>query len=274
MTSVDDSDIPSQPGAGVAGEAPNTAAAKDELPPLTTAILTTEEDKTEALKLIADSIAQQRQLAATAILFNPAIVAAYIVLCAVVYKFAYKTPADAGTFVTTWAGVTMGVLVLVRGQTSGYITLAEAFGWNFVRNPDSEDQDIIIGSRYGEEIIGATTLRLERPGGSSSSNRKKTSYKGGKGIIRAWTVRLKYRRAGVGTELLEETVRVAREKCGKDAEIGFAAEHANSTMFLPEYFNTVFRRTEAMAQKCLQKVLDGTETTTKSSAKSSPKRRK
>ncbi|RFU32100.1 hypothetical protein B7463_g4240, partial [Scytalidium lignicola] len=276
MTSISDSDLPPQSDSTTAGPASDsTATSKVEPPPLTTKVLTTEPDKIAALKLVADSVAQQRQTAARAIIFHPAVVAAYAAICAILYKFVFKTNADVGAFVTTWAGLTMGVLVLIRGRTAGYIHLAEDFGWNFARNPDTEEEDIFIGSRYGEQLIGAALLRLERAGGSSAtpSSRRK-SYKGGKGIIRAWTVRMRYRRAGVGTELLEEAVRVAREKCGKDAEIGFAAEHANSTMVLPEFFNSIFRRREALAQKCLQKVVEGSDVTTKSSSRSSPKRRK
>ncbi|KAH8808832.1 acetyltransferase [Xylogone sp. PMI_703] len=275
MTSISDFD---EPQSNIAATDPASSPAdtsKVEPPPLTTGVLTTEADKVAALKLVADSVAQQRQTAASAIIFHPAVLATYVALCAILYKFVWKTNADVGAFVTTWSGLTMGVLVLIRGQTSGYIHLAEAFGWNFARNPDTEEEDIIIGSRYGEQLIGAAILRLERAGGSSApSTRRKSSYKGGKGVIRAWTVRIRYRRAGVGTELLEEAVRVTREKCGKDAEIGFAAEHANSTMFLPEFFNGVFRRREAMAQKCLQKVIEGGEVSSKSSSRSSPRRRK
>lgn len=50
-------------------------------------------------------------------------------------------------------------------------------------------------------------------------------------------------------------VRLTRERCGREAEVGFAAEHANSKMFLPEPFNTPFRRSERKAAKSLEKVL-------------------
>jgi GNAT superfamily N-acetyltransferase len=147
----------------------------------------------------------------------------------------------------------MACLIAVRGITSGYINLAEELNWNYAKNKDGEE-DTIIGSRYGEELIGACILRLERNGSG-----KKARKLGGKGIVRAWTVRIKYRGRGVGTELLEEAVRVTREKLGGSAEIGFAAEHANSKMVLPELFNGGFRKREAKAAKLLDGVVGSFE---------------
>lgn len=138
---------------------------------------------------------------------------------------------------------------------------AEEMTWDWTRNDDGDD-DIIIGSRFGEEIIGATVLRLERNGnGSANGKKKKASGKntGGKGVVRAWTVRVKYRGKEVGTELLEETVAVTREKLGNSAEIGFAAEHANSKMVLPNFFNGSFKKREARAARALEKVVESME---------------
>ena len=47
-----------------------------------------------------------------------------------------------------------------------------------------------------------------------------------------------------------------KERCGKDAEIGFAQEHANSVMLLPSIFNSVFRRDEIRAAKALDYALE------------------
>lgn len=55
--------------------------------------------------------------------------------------------------------------------------------------------------------------------------------------------------------MLHEAVRITREKCGRDAEVGFAAEHANSSMVLPEMFNRTFRQDERKAAGALEKVL-------------------
>lgn len=89
---------------------------------------------------------------------------------------------------TTTAGITMAGLVAIRSYTAGYIHMAEAFNWSFVTHEGEED--IIIGSRFGEEIIGAVILRLER---SSGGGKKRKGYKnGGEALIRAWAVRIKY----------------------------------------------------------------------------------
>jgi len=149
----------------------------------------------------------------------------------------------------------MACLVGVRSITAGYISLAEDMNWKFVQNEDGVE-DIIIGSRYGEDIIGALVVRLERSC-HSPSRRKAKSKSGGQGVVRAWTTKLRYRGTGIGTDLLQEAVRVTREKLGNSAGIGFAAEHANSKMVLPEMFNRGFRKREMKAAKALEAVVEG-----------------
>lgn len=160
-------------------------------------------------------------------------------------------------------------LITIRSFTSGYLRAAEKINWDWLQPSDSSggEEDIIIGTRFGREIIGATVLRIERPGrpGSADSTNgagakrhrargSLSSFKGpgGKGVIRAWTVRLRYRRRGVGGDMLREAVKITRERCGKDAEVGFAKEHANSVMVLPETFNKGFRKGEMRAARALE----------------------
>lgn len=236
---------------------PQTTNPLDGVPPLTTTTLTTSEDKISALKLVADSIAQQRQFAARAVIFHPLTLSAYILLLGIISQLLYKDRGDIGIVLTTAAGVTMACLVGIRGLTSGYLSLAESFNWDFARNEDGEE-DVILGSRYGDELIGALILRLEPHGPAATGKRKSSKSKsGGNGVVRAWTVRNKYRGKGVGTELLEEAVRVSRERLGRDAGVGFAAEHANSKMVVPEIFNGRFRRRERMAGRLLESVVAG-----------------
>ncbi|KAF4635934.1 hypothetical protein G7Y89_g2151 [Cudoniella acicularis] len=233
----------------------------DEIPALTTKQLTTDKDKIAALKLIADSIAQQRQIGSTAVIFHPLTIAVYIAILAITSRIVYKAPNDLGILATTCGGITMACLIAIRGLSSGYLAQAEEMKWSFIENEDGEE-DVVIGSRYGEEIIGACVLRLERNPPSPGSKKKgsKSSGKtGGKGIVRAWTVRIRYRGKGVGTELLEEAVKIAKEKLGGSPEIGFAKEHANSKMLLPEVFNSVFRKREVKAAKLLESVVEYTD---------------
>lgn len=166
----------------------------------------------------------------------------------------------------------MACLVAVRGATGGYLVLAEGIGWGFVRSEDgsgSGEEDLMIGSWFGDELIGALVLRLERNGGNGGggANGKRKGKGGGKsggnGVVRAWTVRNKYRGKGVGTELLEEAVRITREKLGNSSGVGFAAEHANSKMILPGIFNSGFKKREGMAGRMLAGVVENANGTKK-----------
>lgn len=219
----------------------------DLIPPLKTQILTSASDKISALKLVADSIAQQRQVAATAVIFHPFIIAVYIVILAITSQLIYKTRSDIPVIVTTCAGVTMTLLVAVRACVGGYIVQAEEFASSFIE--EGERDIILIGSRYGEVLIGALILEIERQEG------RKGKLNGGKGVVRAWTTKRMYRGAGVGTELLEEAVRTTREKLGDSSEIGFATKHANSKMVLPDMFNSRFRERECRAARALKIVI-------------------
>jgi len=119
------------------------------VPELITKPLTTEEDKSFALKLVADSIAQQRNIAARAIIFHPVIVALYIGLMTIISQYLYKDKGNIGVVITTGAGVTMACLVAIRSATAGYLVVAEEMTWKWSQNEDGE-ADIIIGSRFGK----------------------------------------------------------------------------------------------------------------------------
>ncbi|ESZ90932.1 hypothetical protein SBOR_8678 [Sclerotinia borealis F-4128] len=229
----------------------------DGVPSLTTTVLDAEDDKIKALKLVADSIAQQRQIAAQAVIFHPLTLTLYALVIGIVTKWQYRDTSDLGLLGTTLAGVTMACLVAVRAATAGYLHTAEEFNWNFAKNDEGEE-DIIIGSRYGEELIGALILRIERaPHLNGLPKKGKSGRKGGKGVVRAWTTRVRYRGTGVGTEMLEEALRETRGKLGNSAEVGFAKEHANAKMILPEMFNGEFRRRERRAAGALEAVVEG-----------------
>ena len=88
--------------------------------------------------------------------------------------------------------------------------------------------------RWGEEVIGALVLGWadEVGGGRRGKGRGK---KCGRGVVRAWTVRLKYRGKGVGEGLLEEAVRVCMERGAEGVE--FADDHASELApFFPIFF--------------------------------------
>ncbi|KAK3324132.1 acetyltransferase [Cercophora scortea] len=230
--------------------------ALDDIPPLSLDILTTHDDKVSALNLVADSVAQQRQRASLSLIFNPLLLSALCVLLACVYQFAWvRRDRDLGMVLTLGSGVIMSYLLGIRYVTSGYIQAAEGLKWDWLVADDGEE-DVVIGTRFGTELIGALVLRLEpNPSLVGKKKNRTLSLKGGKGVIRAWTTKLRYRGKGVGGDMLREAVRVTREKCGRDAQVGFAKEHANSATVLPEMFNKVFRRDERRAAQALETVL-------------------
>jgi hypothetical protein len=219
-------------------------------------VLTTKNDKVSALKLIADSIAQQRQQASFNLVFHPLCLTVLAALLAAAYQIAWIGRShDLGTLLTLASGAVMTYLLAIRYAAGPYIGFAEELGWPFLLSEDG-DEDLVVGSKFGDGIIGALVLRLE-PTSHAVSKKKARSLnlKGGKGVIRAWTTRLKYRGQGVGGDLLREAVRITKERCGRDAEVGFAKEHANSRMVLPEMFNGPFRKREMKAARALETVL-------------------
>jgi GNAT superfamily N-acetyltransferase len=241
----------------------------DDLPPLSTHILEAQTDKENAMRLIADSIAQQRQTAAYHLILHPFLLPPLAAALLGAYRYAWAYQQDLGTLLLTSCGVVMAYLLAIRYVTAGYIQAAEDLRWSWLSpsasaTPAPSEQDMIIGLKFGQQLIGALVLRLEpssstahASGGGNGRRRSRTSLlRGGRGVIRSWTVKLKYRGQGVGRDLLHEAVCITRERCGRDAEIGFAAEHANSKMVLPELFNAPFRRGERRAAKSLEKVLE------------------
>lgn len=228
----------------------------DDLPPLSVGTLDDKVDKVDALNLVTDSIAQQRQSSSYHLIFHPYLLAILSVGLAIAYQYSWRIKRDLGTAFMLHSGVIMIYLLTIRYITGSYITVAENMKWSWMVSEDGEE-DTVIGVRFGKELIGALILRLEPNSNLSSKKRNRNSIlRGGKGIIRAWTVKLKYRNKGVGADMLQEAVKITKEKCGKDAEIGFAKEHANSTTVLPEAFNGPFRKDEQRAAKTLEKVLN------------------
>jgi GNAT superfamily N-acetyltransferase len=101
---------------------------------------------------------------------------------------------------TTGAAIAMVLLIVVRQLSGGYLALAESINWEWLG--DSE----ILVAEWGEEpnkqVIGAVVFKEE----SFGTGKKK----GKKGVVRAWTVRLRERGRGVGRGLLEELCKVGR----------------------------------------------------------------
>ncbi|KAF3072328.1 hypothetical protein CFAM422_005200 [Trichoderma lentiforme] len=236
----------------------------DDVPPLSLEPLLTYDDKVAGLNLIADSIAQMKQRAAHSMVFHPLCMSVLFMAWVGIYRWSYvPSTEDPSMALLLSCGVTMTYLTAIRYFTDGYVNLAENLRWSWLEGSGSIEGDLLIGARYGGALIGVLVLRLEprfsslTPGGSKRRNRSRSvSFRGGKGVIRAWTTRLRYRGKGIGRDLLDGAIRIVKDRCGKDAEVGFAQEHANSTMLLPAMFNGAFRRGEIRAAKALEKALE------------------
>lgn len=136
---------------------------------------------------------------------------------------------DLAILFTTTSGIIMAGLASVRLVTAGYIRAAESVKLDLIEDPyprslnstisidngggngspkksngKGEEQPLVIVTKFGEEIIGACVLRVVK--------RER------KGYVRAWTVRLKFRRKGVGRGLLEEAVKVVWGRGGRGVE--------------------------------------------------------
>ncbi len=222
-----------------------------DVPPLTSYISTDTETTIKGLKLVADSIAQQRQTASSALIFHPAVISAWVLMLAIISHYQYHETSDIPLLLCTFAGATMAALVAVRAATGDYLSKAEELTWRWLK-PDgpNAEQDTILVTQYGDEVMAALVLRLP----PSTPARKKRPA--GKAYIRGWTVRLRFRGKGVGRALLEEAVLVARERAGKDVEVVFADDHANSGRVLPSLFNRVFDRREKKAWRMLEEVVE------------------
>ncbi|KAF2994516.1 hypothetical protein E8E13_002965 [Curvularia kusanoi] len=216
----------------------------NEIPQLSTYTASTPDDRIDGLNLIADSVAQQRQVASKTMIFHPVNLAALGVVMAVVAQYMLRAHGDYFVFGTTAGGIVMAFLIAIRWATGGYLMLAEEVGAEWLGD------DRVIVAKWGEDVIGALVLGWA----DGDAAKKRGRRRRGKAIVRGWTVKLKYRGKGVGEGLLEEAVRVAGEK-GADG-ILFAADHANSKRILPSIYNGFLDKQEAKAEKALRKVAD------------------
>ncbi len=197
--------------------------AEDELPQLTTYTAESEDDRIEGLRLVADSVAQQRQVSSRILLFHPISLAVYFAIAAIAGQLTMKRYHDSTMLLTTIGGITMTSLIFIRWMTGPYIGFAEDIDAEWL----GQDRQIVV--KWGEDIIGALVLGWA----DNDASKKRGRRRRGKAVIRAWTVQLKYRGKGVGESLLEEAVKVAGER-GADG-IVFDGEHASEYSFLPQH---------------------------------------
>jgi GNAT superfamily N-acetyltransferase len=233
-----------------------------DIPELHSYMARDEAEKTAALKLVADSVAQMRQAANSALIFHPLNIALAVGLMSLVARWVYDAKHDWSLVGTSCAGVLMALLAGYRWCTQGYLHSAEEINWDWIEGAD------VIVTKFGEEIIG--TIVVDWLSGESSRQKKKKAWRG---EIRAWTVRLRYRGKGVGAALLEDAVKEARKKSAESLE--FAEDHASelssspidcyiranmtiadSKRILPTIYNTKFDKREKKSRELLQDLLE------------------
>lgn len=259
----------------------------DEPPPLTTTVAATTDSRVDVLKLIADSVAQQRQYGTTAILYHPLTVLVLTTFLLVIYHyFSPASTADYLLFGSTATGILMALLASTRLLTKHYITEAENVGtWKWLDRgrPDGsiiDDADTLLLTKFGERPIGAIILRAVRDNqlntsantstsmstGSNSSRsstttssptkrrtpNKSTASNPPTALIRGFAVTNKYRRKGVGSALIEEAVKVCKERGWEGPEVD--PEHANSKRFVWGVFGGAFERRDARAKRLVERV--------------------
>ncbi|KAM0355190.1 hypothetical protein ACHAPU_001055 [Fusarium lateritium] len=206
-----------------------------EPPPLAIEVLAQPDEKKAALKLIVDGVAQQQQTASRTIIFHPVSLSIFAAVLAIAH-YGAGVSKDLSAILTIYPGVIITYLVAVRYFTSAYIRIVEETDWlDWLKDGDVEDT--IIGARFGEDVIGAVILRLNKSDNVA--------------FIRGWTTRSRYRRRGLGGDVLRESVRIAKQALGKDCAVEFAADHANSSMPLYTIFNGPFLVRQSNAKKAL-----------------------
>lgn len=237
----------------------------DDIPELSLEPLQTEDEQAEGLKLIADTVGGMRGAATVSIMSHPSCIVPFTAYLSLIYYSRYAIP---GHFKVT-ACYTYGSVVV-------YIFLIWCLAYGYKRNSkdinrawldeEGPNRDIMVGARTKDhKLAGVVVLRLS-PKLVPTGGRRRTrslSLRGGRGLIRAWAVRRKARCRGVGKELLQAAVRITRERCGKDAEMGFVQDHAHSRLLFHNMYNGFFRKVEVAADKALRQAVDDWSVTKK-----------
>jgi hypothetical protein len=176
-----------------------------DIPDISTFLATSDTDRIAGLKLVADSIAQQRQFASKAIIKHAYVQAGVLAVLAILANVLVKTNTigDWAVFGTTAAGVIMALLVGVRYLVSPFVAQAEGLNYDWLGH------DTVILTKFGDTVIGAAVVGWE------DLEKKGRKKKGGFGVLRAWTVLLRYRGKGEGRVLLEEAVKLTKEKAAE-----------------------------------------------------------
>ncbi|KAB8237184.1 uncharacterized protein BDW43DRAFT_307461 [Aspergillus alliaceus] len=173
------------------------------LPSLTTTLATATPETINALHLISDSIAQQRQTAARSIIHHPKTRLLLTIFLFLILTTLYKDPSSWPLLLTATTASFLTFLLSIRYITHGYLDEAERVGtlaWlGSDEHPPSTsvtngDSDSVLVSKYGGNVIGTIVLRavgFGQLGGHISLERCRElgiTARAPVGVIRAWTV--------------------------------------------------------------------------------------
>ncbi len=231
-----------------------TGTNEPRIPELTYTVAETSEEKRDALRLVADTIAQQRQVASSTIIFYPAVLGPFVALLA---GLVYRSGSDWVGAVILVSGVIVAYLASIQYYTYSYLQRAEKFNWRSFITPSADkpnEQDTVMYARYGDNIIATLVLRLDKATKASSKTTSQPRGNGSTAQIRAWATRLRYRGTGIGGDMLRDAVALARSSLGPAVSIQFSNPHAH-TVDTTKYFTAPFARHEKRARQALAQVI-------------------
>ena len=237
---------------------PTTAAPADDIPQLTYTTATTDADKRDTLRLVADTIAQQRQVASNTIIFHPYCLGPLVALLS---ALVYRSRSDPVGAVILVCGFVVAYLAAVQYYTYSYLQRAEDFHWKDFITPSAErpeEQDTVLFARYGSHIVATLVLRLQKPAVSIKSTLASKRGNGCTAEIRAWATRLRYRNTGLGGDMLREAVALTRSTLGPAAAIQFSSPHAH-TVDESKCFTGPFALREQRARQALGQAVKNAE---------------
>lgn len=252
----------------------DATAGDNNTPALSTILAEDNDAKAEALHIIADSIAQQRDMGFRALVFHPLSAASLLATFAVLLHIGTNNGVTNWPLVGfTFLGVIMISLGAIRLILGPYIFEAERVGtWSWLNQGRSADEqqeadshvlgevDEILLTKFGDEFIGAVIFRGVQPAripsspiGGKKTRRAQSPSKHTRMVIRAWSVVQKYRRKGVGAMLLGNAIKVGKGKGWTVNGVEFANDHANHKRVLPTVFNGAMDTYEKIANDTLDK---------------------
>ena len=214
-----------------------------------------------AHRLIADSVAQQRQLAFRSLLFHPFVLLLFSTFLALGSRVLHTA-----TLLLTASFVITAAILIAHHLTYPYIQYAEDIDrfWlglpppsisSTQTNGDTSNHsstsnsspsittNAIPSQKSDEALVLTAHLQVpdknNKPGNDSNSKEPVAALilripkRERRGYVRAWTVQHKHRNKGVGTALLEEAVRVVHARVGgsgaRGAVVEFEDRHARTS---------------------------------------------